>query len=154
MQNYTAQVATKLNNLLEKNYDAEKGYRTAAKNSKSNILTDFFERKSNERERFGQVLKNEIKSFGENPNEEGSLKGTAHRTWMNVKAFLTPENDEAMLEEALRGEQATIDEYNEVITSEIELPQSTNRILKNQRDEILKDALNIKQLDDLQKHIS
>lgn len=154
MQNYTAQVANKLNNLLEKNYDAEKGYRTAAKNSKSNILTDFFERKSNERERFGQVLKNEIKSFGESPNEEGSLKGTAHRTWMNVKAFLTPENDEAMLEEALRGEQATIDEYNEVITSEIELPQSTNRILKTQRDEILKDALNIKRLDDLQKHVS
>ncbi|MFY7671296.1 ferritin-like domain-containing protein [Tenacibaculum sp. MEBiC06402] len=154
MQTYTTQVANKLNSLLEKNYDAEKGYKTAAKNSKSHTLTSFFERKSNERERFGQVLRNEIKSFGEVPNEEGSMKGTAHRTWMNIKAFLTPENDEAMLEEALRGEQATIDEYNEVITSQIELPQSTDRILKNQRDEILKDALNIKRLDDLQKHVS
>lgn len=154
MQTYTAQVADKLNNLLEKNYDAEKGYKTAAKNSSSNVLTDFFERKSNERERFGQVLKNEIKSFGELPNEDGSLKGTAHRTWMNVKAFLTPENDEAMLAEALRGEQAAIDEYNDVITSEINLPKSTNKILRNQRDEILKDTLNIRRLDDLQKHVS
>lgn len=149
MYNYTAEVANKLNGLLEKNYDAEKGYRTASENAKSTTLTSFFERKANERKKFGQVLKNEIQSFGEAPEKGGSLTGTAHRAWMNTKAFFTSENDEAMLEEALRGEKASIEEYNEVINAKEHLPKSTSTILQYQRDAILKDAVNIKQLEDI-----
>lgn len=118
------------------------------------MLSDFFQRKYNEREWFGNVLKDEIKSYGKTPDSSGSFIRTAHRAWMNIKALLTPKNDEAMLEEALRFEQATLEEFNDVLNAKIQLPHSTHRILKNQRDEILKDALNIKRLDDLQKHVS
>lgn len=149
MYNYTEAVANKLNGLLEKNYDAEKWYRTASQNAHSRSLVNFFERKAEERKGFGQALKNEIKSFGETPEKGGSSKGTMHRAWMNAKAFFASETDEAMLQEALRGEKAAIEEYNDVINSRESLPQSTTNVLKDQRDAILNDATSIKQLEDI-----
>lgn len=149
MYNYKEEVANQLNGLLEKNYDAEKGYRTASENAKSSALTNFFERKANQRKDFGKALKTEIMTLGESPEKGGSLTGTAHRAWMNTKAFFSPENDEAMLEEALRGEKASIEEYNEVMNSKEHLPKTTAMILKYQRDEILADAITIKKMEDL-----
>ncbi|CAM1333668.1 ferritin-like domain-containing protein [Tenacibaculum aestuariivivum] len=150
MYNYTQEVSSQLNNLLEKNYDAERGYRTAAENVKNNNLTTYFEKKANERKSFGKALKGEIKNFGETPKQNGSLTGSVHRAWMNTKSFLSSETDEAMLEEALRGEKSALKEYNEVINSKEILPKSTTVILESQRDLILKDAINIKKLEDLQ----
>ncbi|MBE7685658.1 PA2169 family four-helix-bundle protein [Tenacibaculum piscium] len=149
MCNYTEEVANQLNSLLEKNYDAEKGYRTASENAKNNNLTLYFEQKANERKNFTQDLKAEIKNFGKTPKQNGSLTGSVHRVWMNTKSFLSPETDEAMLEEALRGEKSALEEYDQVINSKEVLPKSTTLILENQRNMILKDAVNIKRLEDL-----
>ncbi|AZJ31744.1 conserved hypothetical protein [Tenacibaculum mesophilum] len=147
MYSYTEEVSNKLNGLLEKNYDAAKGYKTAAENVNSETLTNLFVRKANEREMFGKQLKSEIKSFGQSPEKGGSLKGTAHRAWMNTKAFFSNESEEAILEEALRGEKASLEEYNEVINSEEHLPNSTTNLLKSQRDIILNDAILVKELE-------
>lgn len=150
MYSYTQEVSNKLNELLEKNYDAAKGYKTAAENVKSETLTNFFMRKASEREHFGKQLKSEIMSFGESPEKGGSLTGKVHRAWMNTKAFFSNENEEAILEEALRGEKASIEEYNEVINSKEHLPNSTATLLKTQRDTILSDAILVKKLEEIQ----
>ncbi|TYP99312.1 uncharacterized protein (TIGR02284 family) [Tenacibaculum adriaticum] len=149
MYSYTEEVSKQLNGLLEKNYDAEKGYKTAAENASSKPLKSFFERKSNERKNFGKQLKTEIMTFGQAPEKSGSIKGTAHRAWMNTKAFFSPDNDESMLEEAIRGEKASIEEYNEVINAKEHLPKSTADVLKTQRDAILNDTIVIKRLEDI-----
>ena len=150
MYSYTEEVSEQLNGILEKNYDAEKGYRTAAENASSESLKLFFDRKSTERKVFGKQLAAEIATFGKVPEKNGSAKGTAHRAWMNTKAFFTPDNDEAMLEEAIRGEKASIEEYNEVLSdTKVHLPKSTTNILKIQRDTILSDSNAIKTLEDI-----
>lgn len=149
MYNYTKEVSNQLNGLLEKNYDAEKGYKTAAENVNSEVLTSLFQRKAEERKRFGKELKAEIRSFGQTPDKGGSSTGTAHRAWMDTKAFFSPDADESMLEEAIRGEKASIEEYNEVINSKEHLPQSTSDILKNHRDSILNDTILIKKLEEI-----
>ncbi|MDY0779522.1 PA2169 family four-helix-bundle protein [Tenacibaculum sp. IB213877] len=149
MYSYTEAVSNQLNGLLEKNYDAEKGYRTASENAKGNALTQFFEKKARERRNFADQLKTEIRTFGKTPDEGGSIKGAAHRAWMNTKALFSSDNDEVMLEEAIRGEKASIEEYNEVINSDEHLPQSTANLLKNQRDQIISDTVLIHKLEDI-----
>ena len=64
MNTYTEKISDNLNALLEKTYDAEKGFHTAAENTEHAGLKRYFERKSKERYNFGHELKSEITSFG------------------------------------------------------------------------------------------
>jgi len=122
--------------LLEKNYDAEKGYKYAAENAQDPQLKAFFSERAQERYDFGHELKTEIRNFGENPDKGSSLAGDAHRTWMNLKTSLSANKDEAALEEAVRGEQVAADEYEEVL-KDPEIPPSTANILLNQKNQIV-----------------
>ena len=45
MSTYTATVSEKLNDLLEKTYDAEKGYKKACDNTDNPYLKSFFEKR-------------------------------------------------------------------------------------------------------------
>ncbi len=83
---YTEEISNKLNELLEKNYDAEKGYIDATKNVESNNLKMFFKRRATERSEFAKELRTEILQYGEIPTNSGSFKGALHRNWMNLKS--------------------------------------------------------------------
>lgn len=148
MKTYTEEVGSKLNDLLEKNYDAEKGYNKAAENVDHDGLKSFFSRKANERKMFGQDLKTEIRSFGQDVDKGGSLTGAAHRTWMDVKAMFSTDDAESMLNEAIRGEKASVDEYSDVL-KEVSLPSSTKSILLSQKSKIETDLSKIKSLENL-----
>ncbi|MCX7547233.1 PA2169 family four-helix-bundle protein [Xanthomarina sp. F1114] len=148
MNSYTKEVGNKLNALLEKNYDAEKGFKKAAEHTDHTALKNFFNRKAAERYDFGHQLKSEIKNYGEEPENNGSVTGAAHRTWMDVKAVFSADNEESMLEEAIRGEKASVEEYNEVL-NETNLPSSTRNIVMNQKNTISQELNTIKRLEDL-----
>jgi uncharacterized protein (TIGR02284 family) len=49
-----------------------------------------------------------LKTFGEELDKGGSVTGAAHRTWMEVKYWFSADDDESMLEEAIRGEKAAL----------------------------------------------
>lgn len=138
----------KLNGLLEKNKDAEKGYEKAAENAQSLNLKTYFKRKHGERMDFCQQLKAEIRTFGAKPEDSGSVTGALHRTWMEVKTWFSADTDEAMLEEAIRGEKAAVAEYKEVL-GDVTLPPSTSALLTMQMDTISADLATIKSLEDL-----
>lgn len=134
--NYTKEVSEKLNNLLTKNYDAEAGYKLAKDKVDSSRLQNFFDTQAQERYNFGHELKEEIRSFGEEVDKGTSIKGDVHRTWMNIKSTFTSDNEEAILEEAIRGEKTAVEEYNSII-NETTLPPSTKNVLTKHRDNIL-----------------
>lgn len=148
MSDYTDKLGNKLNDLLEKNYDAEKGFKKAAENAKHFGLKSYFTNKSQERYDFGHQLKSELKNFNQEPDKGGSAKGAAHRTWMEVKSWFSTDDDEAMLEEAIRGECASVDEYKDVL-KDMELPGSTRELLELQKHTIEHSLTNIKRLEDL-----
>lgn len=149
MENYTDKVGNKLNELLEKTYDAEKGFKKAADNATDARLKRYFEDRAQERYNFGHDLKREIKSFGKEVEKGDSLTSKAHRFWMDTKALFSTDNDEAMLEEAIRGEKASLDEYREVL-AETSLPSSTRNLLTVQKDRIANTLNNIKVLEDIE----
>lgn len=148
MTTYTEQVGTKLNNLLEKTYDAEKGYKKAAENTDHNALKTYFNKRSKERYDFGHELKTEIAKFGEEPEKGGSLTGSMHRAWMDTKAFFSADDAESMLEESIRGEKAAVEDYENVL-QDTTLPSSTATVLLKQMNNIKSDLNTIKFLEDI-----
>jgi len=145
---YSNEISKKLNELLEKNYDAEKGYKLAAEKVKNERLKSFFSERAQERYDFGHELKSEIRNFGENPEKGSSLAGDAHRTWMNLKASLSNDKDESVLEEAIRGEKAAVEEYEDIL-KESEIPASTGNILMKQKNAIVASLNEVKSLENL-----
>lgn len=148
MSSYSEKVGNKLNSLLEKTYDAEKGYKKAAENVNNNTLKNFFERKAQQRYDFGHELKNEISSFGQEVEKGDSLTSKAHRSWMDIKALFSSDNEEAMLEEAIRGEKAAVEEYDDVL-GETNLPPSTQMLLSKQKKSIETSLSSVKSLEDI-----
>ncbi len=148
MSTYTEIVGEKLNALLEKTYDAEKGFKKAAENAKGYDLKAYFKRKSIERGNYGQALRNEIQNFGQEIEEGGSMAGAMHRTWMDIETFFSSDNDESMLTAAIAGEKSAIEEYDDVLR-EINLPPSTATLLAQQRNQIASDLNTIKRLEDI-----
>ena len=143
---YSEEVSSMLNELLEKNYDAEKGYKFAADKVKNKNLQAFFAERAQERYDFGHELKTEIRNFGEAPNKSSSLAGDAHRSWMNLKASLSNDKDEVVLEEAIRGEKAAVEEYEKVLRNS-EIPASTGNILMKQKNAIVAALNEVKTLE-------
>lgn len=148
MSTYTEEVGKKLNELLEKTYDAEKGFKKAAENVENTNLKNYFQRKAQERYDFGHALKTEIKQFGQEVDKGDSFTSKAHRSWMDIKNFFSSDNEEAMLEEAIKGEKAAVDEYEEVL-KETTLPPSTETLLTQQKNKIISGLNNIKRLEDI-----
>ena len=146
MSTYTEEVGKKLNDLLEKTYDAEKGFKKAAENVENPSLKSYFSDKAQERYNFGHELKSELVSFNQEIDKGGSATGTLHRAWMDVKSLFSSEDEESMLEEAIRGEKAAINEYKEVI-SDTSLPLSTKSILESQKTKIENGLSKIKTLE-------
>jgi uncharacterized protein (TIGR02284 family) len=140
---YTEKMSKKLNELLEKNYDAERGYKKAAGIVENTKLKQFFENQAQNRYDFGHELKSEIRNYGEVPDKGGSATGSVHRAWMDIKSAFTSNDEEAILNEVQRGEKAAVEEYEEII-SDTTLPPTTQRILVAQRDSIQQALQNAK----------
>lgn len=95
---YEKFISDQLNELLIKNYDAEKGYINAKKEVDNENLKTFFGNRAIERARFAKELRTEILTHGEMPDNSGSLKGSLHRNWMSLKATFSTNNEANILE--------------------------------------------------------
>ena len=134
---YTVEMSNKLNELLERTYDAEKGFKQAAEKVDNKTIKQFFMDRAKQRYDFGHELKAEIKAFGQSPEKGGSAKGTLHRSWVDFKSLFSNNNEEAMLEEVNRGEKEAIETYNDILhDKEFVLPPSTESLLMKQRNAI------------------
>lgn len=132
---YSEEISNKLNELLVKNYDAEKGYLNAIDNVNSDKLKMFFKRRASERSEFAKELRTEILQYGQIPEDSGSFKGTMHRNWMSLKSTFTSNNEESILEEAIRGEEASLEEYDELM-KERNLPPTIDALLIKHKNAI------------------
>ncbi|ASV29688.1 ferritin-like domain-containing protein [Maribacter cobaltidurans] len=139
---YSEKISNRLNDLLTRTYDAEKGYKLAQDKVDNPTVKKFLADKVQQRYNFGHELKKEIQTFGELPDKGGSIKGDLHRTWMNFTTTFTSDDTERILEEVERGEKASLEEYNEILNDDdMVLAPSTENMLIKHRNEI-KEALN------------
>ena len=142
------ELVDQLEEILAKNIDAQKGYHKASENAESTSLRSFFEKKAMERKTFNNDLKQQLIASYDEIDDSGSFTGSIHRTWMDVKAMFSSDNDESMLEEAIRGDKAAIEEYEEVLEN-TSLPNSIAMLIRDQKLKIRTDLNKIKSLEDL-----
>lgn len=132
-------IESKLKDIIEKNEDAIKGFEKAAEKANEVGIQSFFSKRAQHRRDFLRQLRNSAPELDlGNTDIEGSTSGSAHRAWMDVKAFFSSDNDEAMLEEAVRGDKAAVEEYNDVLVDSL-IPMTVKAILREQRDTIQND---------------
>lgn len=144
--NKSKELAEKLNELLEKNYDTEKVFKNAADDVKNAKLKTFFQEKAMQRYDFGHELKSEIKSLGETPDKGSSVTGDAHRAWMNLKAAFSSDKEESVLEETIRAEKAAVEDYNKIIKMDGFSPSTANLLMK-QRNAIERTLEEVRELE-------
>ncbi|HNP68816.1 MAG TPA: PA2169 family four-helix-bundle protein [Aequorivita sp.] len=137
-----------LQELLEKNYDAEKGFTKAMKDAKNNNLKKFLQQQALQRNRFATELDQQIRNLNETPKESGSFTGDLHRTWIDIKSAVAGNTDEAVLEECIRGEKASWSEYEEKL-KEQNFPPNISTVLQKQASEIHNTLNSVKTLEDL-----
>lgn len=124
-----------LNTLITRNYDAEKGYQQAAEQADNAELKNLFNHFAEQRYQFGHEIKDEIKKLGGDINKGTSLKGDLHRAWIDLRSTFASNDDVAVLDECIRGENVAADDYKEAINTE-GLPISARETLQRQHSKI------------------
>jgi uncharacterized protein (TIGR02284 family) len=134
-----AKIEDHLKDLISKNEDAIKGFEKASENSKEAGTKNYFETKVVDRMQFLREIRASVPELDlGNVHIEGSAAGTLHRTWMDVKAFFAADNDEAMLEEAVRGDKAAINDYDKAL-AETMMPHRLKEIIRAQKERLQND---------------
>ncbi len=146
--NIHKEVVKSLQALLEKNYDAEKGFTKAMKDAKNQNLKRFLQQQAAQRNRFATELDHQLRQLNEKPKESGSFTGDMHRAWIDIKSAVAGNTDEAVLEECIRGEKASWKEYEEQLKNN-PFPTHIAGVLQNQATEIHNTLNRVKTLEDL-----
>ncbi|MBT8295382.1 MAG: PA2169 family four-helix-bundle protein [Gramella sp.] len=139
-----------LKDLLEKNYDAEKGYKKALEHAHDPDLKNFLKNQALQRNHFATEIDKHIHKLNEHPDEDskGSTLGAIHRLWIDVKSSWSKKDDESILEECIRGEKASLKEYEEKLEKNILHPE-VKAMLEDQRDKVKNTIRQISILEDL-----
>lgn len=139
-----------LERLIEISRDAQTGFREFAEKISDPEVKTFFQEKSLERANFAGELESELHRLGESDVEQsGTVAGTVHRGWANVRAALGG-GEQALLDEAERGEDAAKNAYQEAIKGN-KFTQATLPVVQRQLDSILATHDRVKQFRDRRK---
>ncbi|MGV9004309.1 PA2169 family four-helix-bundle protein [Flavobacterium sp.] len=105
--------------IFEKSIDAEKGFKSAANYATRPHLRNYFLQKSAQRGKFIEELRMELlKNDNSLIDTSGSIIRDLQRTWFDVKAFFSSNNEDAILEESMKSEKEALAKFDEVLDEE------------------------------------
>ena len=117
-------IAHTLNELIRVCNDGAEGFKTCVENAKidSTKLKSLLAGRVRECTSAAEVLREQVRTFGETPATGTTAVGALHRGWINVKAAIAKSNDLAVLEECERGENIALQAYEEALKKDLPLP--------------------------------
>lgn len=114
MSNHNKDIAKSLRTLVQLNKESDRGYKEASENIEDPELKTILYRLSQQRAEFrGDLEEILIKDYNDSESPSDSILSKLHRGWMDFKTKLSSNDNEAVLEECLRGEKHAIETYNE-----------------------------------------
>ena len=119
---------TILNSLIKTLNDSVQGYQESAKDIGNQRLSAMFQDRVMERQRVATTLQAEVGRLGGDPADGGSLLGSAHHIFLNMKSALTGKDDDAILAEVQRGEEYLRDKFDTAL-AETDLSASTREVV-------------------------
>jgi uncharacterized protein (TIGR02284 family) len=78
----------------------------------------------------GTVIEAQVRGLGGTPAQGGSVSGSMHRAWTNIKSAITGMNEHAVLAECERGEDAAKHAYEGALKQD--LPTDVRTIIERQ----------------------
>jgi uncharacterized protein (TIGR02284 family) len=122
--------ASVLNNLIETCKDGEQGFREAAEGLKNPTVKTRFLEYSRQRAQMARELQDEVRRLGGDPEKSGSIAGTMHRGWLNIRAAVSGKDDHAIIAEAERGEDVAKTAYEDALKES--LPATAQTLVQQQ----------------------
>jgi uncharacterized protein (TIGR02284 family) len=135
-----------LNNLIQVNKDTEEGFRTAAENVEDTNLKKIFLTKANTYQLAVTSLQGHVAKMNGEYEENGTLLGSIHRGWINIKGALTGKDSHAILVECEKGEDIVKAAYTKAL--EQNLQQNVRSLIHGQYETVIKDHDQIRDLRD------
>ena len=136
-----------LNDLIETSKDGEKGFRTAADDTKDQELKQVFLQRAEDCARGAAQLQKIVSRYGDKPETGGSVLGAVHRGWVNLKSTMTGRDDVAILEECERGEDVAKAVYRKAL-EDSSLTPDVRQAVQRQYDAVLRNHDQIRALRD------
>jgi uncharacterized protein (TIGR02284 family) len=127
-------VISTLNGLIETCKDGQEGFKEAAEGVERSDLKSLFYECSQQRSQFAGELQSLVRELGGDPETSGSITGTIHRGWINIKSAVTGQDETAILNEAERGEDSAVNAYKDAL--EQELPANVRTAVQNQANTV------------------
>jgi len=130
-----------IQNLISINIDSSKGFTSAAEHIENDQIASYFRDCGKERLRFAHELQVATSINNEEPEDDGSLKGTVHRWWMDIRSTVTGGNEHTVLADAERGEDEIKELYEKTLKDTAGSPlngvlQSQYALVKKRHDQI------------------
>ncbi|MFI4881482.1 MAG: PA2169 family four-helix-bundle protein [Phycisphaerales bacterium JB064] len=101
--------------IIEINIDSSKGFQDAAEKIENADIAGYFRQCSARRAQFAEQLKRVVDLNGQDAPDSGTVKGTVHRWWLDIRGTIQNGDEHAVLAEAERGEDAIKHEYEDVL---------------------------------------
>lgn len=127
-------VISTLNNLIETCKDGELGFRTAAEGLRDLQTKTIFQEYARQRAQMAIELQAEVRRLGGDPEKAGSVSGSMHRGWINIKSAVTGKDDSSIIAEAERGEDVAKSAYETAIKET--LPAQTQTVVRRQAGQV------------------
>jgi len=138
-----------LNNLIETCKDGELGFKTAAEGLKSADIKGKFLEYSRQRGEMARDLQSEVRRLGGDPEKSGSVAGSVHRGWLDIKSVITGKDDHAIVAEAERGEDVAKSAYETALKES--LPGSAQTVVQQQAAKVRQAHDQVRDLRDREK---
>ena len=139
-----------LNSLIETCKDGELGFKTAADGLQSADVKAKFLEYSRQRAEMARELQAEVRRLGGDPEKSGSMSGTMHRGWLDIKSAVTGKDDHAIIAEAERGEDVAKAAYENAL-KESSLDTTARSIVQQQSTKVRQAHDAVRDLRDRQK---
>lgn len=142
-----------LNDLIAATFDSVDGYAEAGNQSDNDRLVATFNERGVERLEVINALRSEVVRLGEEPDSDGTLLGSAHRLFLNLKSVVAGQDDKAIIAEIEQGEDHLKAKFEHALADKKLSPQVMHVIrdcftsIKHGHDQMrdLKQAMNTDQ---------
>ena len=108
-------VVSTLNGLIETCRDGQEGFKDAAEGIERSDLKSVFYEFSQQRSHFAGDLQTLVQTLGGDPENSGSIAGSLHRGWINIKSVVTGKDEASILNECERGEDSAKKAYKDAL---------------------------------------
>jgi len=112
-----------LNELIETCKDGELGFRDCAENIRDPSIQQMMMTAADRCRQGADELQREVQLLGGKAETSGSLAGSAHRRWVDIKGTIMGKDEASVLAECERGEDVAKESYQRAL--ERELPRTS-----------------------------